>query len=86
MIKIKDLSTLEDFENLKKGDKVACLFWRDIHDYPKKYRFNVFTVVRNKKEAKEIILQTKNNIYFNYNMFLDGRKGNLRQILLLKDE
>lgn len=67
-----NLKTLEDFENLKNGDIVACEFKRDINDFPKKYRFNVFTIAENKASAKEIILQKKNNIYFNYEMFLSG--------------
>jgi len=82
MITIKDLKILEDFEHLKKGDTVACEFHRNIHDYPKVYRFGVFKIFLNKKDSKEIILQKKNNVYFNYKMFLNG-DGNLKQIKLI---
>lgn len=69
MITFKELITEQDFESLKTGDFVACEFHRNIHDYPKTYRFNVFKIHSVKKESKEVILQKKNNIYFNYGMF-----------------
>jgi hypothetical protein len=84
MIKVKPITSLEDILNLKKGDNVACEFHRNIHDYPKKpYRFKVFQVFLNKIDAKEIILQKKNNIYFNYEMFLNG-ESNLKSIVLIE--
>lgn len=87
MITYKELKTKEDFISLKKGDILACEFYRDIHDYPKKYRFNVFSVVQNKESHNEIILQKKNNIYFNWEMFLEGT-SNLKIAVLInsKDE
>ena len=83
MITTSNLKTLEDFKNLKKVDTVACEFHRNIHDYPKTYRFGVFKIFLNKSDYKEIILQKKNNVYFNYEMFLNG-EGNLKQIKLIK--
>jgi hypothetical protein len=83
MITTRELNTLRDFENLKKGDMVACEFHRNIHDHPKTYRFGVFKIFLNKSSHKEIILQKKNNIYFNYEMFLSG-EGNLKQIMLIE--
>ncbi len=80
---IKQLQFYRDFEALKKGDFVACEFHRDIHDYPKKYRFNVFKIVGIKKETNELILQKKNNIYVNYKMFIDG-ESNLKSALLIQ--
>ncbi len=87
MITTKELTTLEDFESLQKGDTIACEFHRDIHDYPRKsFRFKVFEIVEVKVRTKEIILQTKNNIYFNYGMFIDPSDGasNLKSAVLLK--
>lgn len=81
----KKLETVEDFENLKKGDLVACEFHRDIHDYPKKYRFNVFPIVKVKIDTNEVILQTKNNVYFNYKMFVNGESNLLSATLLQAD-
>jgi hypothetical protein len=86
MIITKELTTLEDFQNLKKGDQVACEFHRDVHDFPKKsFRFKVFEIVENKARTTEIILQTKNNLYFNYGMFIDPSDGasNLKSAVLL---
>lgn len=83
MITIKELKTLEDFENLQKGDFLACEFHRDIYDCPKEYRFKVFAIALIKKQTKEVILQTKNNVYFNYRMFLNGQ-SNLKQAILIK--
>ncbi len=82
MIQVKELKTKEDFENLKKGDQIACEFHRDMHDYPKTYRFNIFKIVENKVNTTEIILQKKNNIYFNYGLFLSG-DGNLKSAILI---
>lgn len=85
MITTKELKTLEDFENLQKGDLLACEFHRDIHDYPKEYRFKIFPVVKVKTDTNEVILQTKNNVYFNYIMFVNG-ESNLKQAILIKHQ
>ena len=87
MIQTKELKTIEDFESLKRGDAIACEFHLDMHDHPRKpFRFKVFEVVENKARTREIILQTKNNIYFNYGMFVDPSDGasNLKSAILLK--
>ncbi len=64
MIKSKSIGSLEEFENLKKGDIVACEFHLNVHDYPKTYRFKVFTIAENKKDYQEIILQKKKQYLF----------------------
>lgn len=87
MIITKELKTIEDFENLKKGDILACEFKRDVYDYPKKsFRFKVFNVYSTIPRTKEVVLQKKNNIYFNYGMFLDPSDGvsNLLSATLIK--
>lgn len=86
MILVKELKTKEDFESLKKGDVIVCEFHRDVHDYPKKsFRFKVFDIAEVKHLTTEIILQKKNNLYFNYGMFLDDSDGvsNLKCAVLL---
>lgn len=77
MIITKELKTLEDFQSLKKGDIVACEFNREIYDYPKKtgFKFKVFEIYEGKHRTTEIILQKKNNIYFNYSLVLDPTLG-----------
>jgi hypothetical protein len=80
MITIKELTTLEDFENLKKGEYVACEFKRNV-PFKKDCRFMVVPVVENKANTKEIILDRKTNTYFNYEMFLAG-ESNLESIVV----
>ena len=82
MIYTKELKTIEDFESLKKGSHVFCEFSRDVHDYPKTYRASHFKIAENKSSTNEIILQKKNNIYFNYKMFVNG-ESNLSAIILI---
>lgn len=87
MIQVKDIKNLSDFQRLKKGDIVACEFRRDNYIGNKRTRFAVYTIVENKERTTEIILQTKNNVYFNYSMFLKPKEhgvSNLRSIVLLK--
>ena len=86
MIQTKKLHTLADFEFLKKGDTIACEFHRDVHDHPRKsFRFKVFEIVEVKPRTKEIILQRKNNLYFNYGMFIDSSDGasNLKSAIFI---
>lgn len=87
MIHTQELKTLEDFEALQKGDVIACEFHRDMHDYPKKsFRFKVFEIYKVLPRTTEIVLQKKNNIYFNYDMFLYPEKhgqSNLKSAVLL---
>lgn len=82
MINFKELKSVSDFESLKPDDYIACEFHRDVHDSPKKYRFKVFSIVKVKTDTKEVILQTKNNIYFNYEMFVDD-ESNLKYAYLI---
>lgn len=89
MIKTKELKTIEDFESLKKGDVLACEFHRDVHEnLGKTFRFKVFEIAENKARTKEIILQKNNNIYFNYEMYLNPSIGfsNLKSAMLLISE
>ena len=85
MIQTKELKTLKDFQGLKKGDTIACEFHRDMHDYPNKYRFKVFKIANILEHSKEVILQIKNNLYFNYELFLNPKLGasNLKSAVLI---
>jgi len=85
MIVTTELTKLFQFEQLRKGQIVAVEFKRDVSDYPKKIRFGVFPIYQNKSDTKEIILQRKNNIYFNYEMFLNG-ESNLKSIILISSD
>lgn len=89
MIHTKQLEILADFQDLKKGDLVACEWKLDSYINNKRTRFATYTVVDNKERTTEIILQTKNNVYFNYAMFLNPELdgcSNLKSIILIKSE
>lgn len=81
-IKAKRLKTLEDFQNLKKWDKVLCKFELCIWHDKRKRKEGYFDIYENKDYHKEIILEKKDNIYFNYEMFLKW-ESNLIDILLI---
>lgn len=81
-MKTKELTTLEDFENIKKWDFLACEFHRNIPFY--RTRFRVFEVFQNKEVHNEIILERKNNIYFNFKMFIDWG-SNLKSAMLISE-
>ena len=89
MIKGKDLRTIQDFESLKPGDFLACEFHREVKDHPRQpFKFRVFQIAEVKTRTKEIILQRKNNLYFNYGMFIDPSDGasNLKSAVLIYSE
>lgn len=83
MIQVTELKTIADFEALKKGDYVACEFHRDV--YPKKIRFGVFKIALNRADTKEIILDKKDNVYFNYHMFVRG-ESNLKSAQIIRHD
>lgn len=84
-MEFKEIKTKEDFESIKKGDWLACEFKEPMrYDYPEKpYTFKIFKVHANLERAKEIVLQRKNNMYFNYEMFLRG-ESYLKQAVLIQ--
>lgn len=87
MINTKQLTKLEDFQSLKKGDLVAVEWHRDNYVGDKRTRFAPYFVVENKERTTEIILQKKNNVYFNYSMFLFPEKegqSNCKSIVLIE--
>ena len=87
MIRTRFITTLKDFQELKKGDMVAVEWKRDNYINDKRTRFAVYTIVENKERTTEIILQKKNNVYFNYSMFLEPEKdgaSNCKSIMLLR--
>lgn len=83
---MRRLTTLADFEALKKGDIVCCEWHLDSYENNRRTRFNTYKVAENKKRAAEIILTIKDNVYFNIDisidMFLNG-DSNLKDIVLL---
>jgi len=86
MITINQINTLDDFKRLQKGDIVAVEWKRDMYFGNKQKRFGTYEIAENKERTNEIILQVKNNVYFNYNMFLNPEIGisNLKSIILIR--
>lgn len=82
-MELQKLESIADFELLKKGDILVCEFFRDTYKGNKRTRFNTYEIVENKPYTNEIILQTKNNVYFNYMMYLNGREGNLKNVSII---
>jgi len=90
MVITKKLKTTSDFEQIKKGDILAVEWHRDSYIGNKRTRFAVYTVYENhnndgKYDKEEIILQLKNNVYFNYKLFLDPTMGssNAKSVVLI---
>lgn len=70
---IKKLETREDFESLKKGDKLLVEwsdYWLSHTSNAKKVM--LYSIYQNKASDKEIICQIKGNHYFNYEKYLKG--------------
>ncbi len=84
-MKIKELKTLQDFQELKKGDIVACEFYRNMYQgRGAGFTFKVFEIAMNKENTNEIILDKKWNLYFNYKMFVEKDSGsNLKGAILI---
>lgn len=67
---IRELTTALDFQEIQHDDLLIVKFRRE--QYPKKHLIETFRVYENKVNEPEIILQKRNNIYFNWRMFLAG--------------
>ncbi len=85
MIQAKNIETLDEFKRLKMNDCVICEFKRDAYVGNKKTRFGTYQIYAVKHDQNEIILQLKNNVYFNYKMFLNPKEvSNLKSIMLVR--
>lgn len=89
MITTKELKTLADFEAVKRGDFLAVEWHRDSYIGNKRTRFAVYEVFDAPNNGHhEIILQKKNNVYFNYQLFLGMLEGasNAKSVTLVKSD
>ena len=93
MITTKMLETIEDFQAVKKGDTLAVEWHRDSYKGNKRTRFATYEVAENhyndgKYNKNEIILQIKNNVYFNFALFCGTEDGysNAKSVMLIKQE
>ena len=85
MINFKYLLTLEDFKALKVGDNLAVEWHCDSYIGDQRTRFACYRVVEIHDWNAEIILQKKNNVYFNYELFLGIRAGcsNVKSVAII---
>ena len=88
MILHKRLNTVEDFESLKRGDLVAVEFQRNMHggQDEKHQRLDVFHIAYVKLDDHEVILRVKGNIYFNYEMYIEGTSICKNAVLISVDD
>jgi len=70
-MEIIELTTPEQFKSLVSGDLLIVEFKKKI--YPLPHKINSFRIYDNKESDSEIILQKKNNIWFNWRHYLEGR-------------
>jgi hypothetical protein len=86
MITTKELKTLDDFKAVKRGDLLAVEWHRDSYIGNCRTRLAVYKVAEVHECAAEIILQKKNNVYFNYRLFLGIEDGhsNAKNVTLVK--
>lgn len=86
----ENLNKKSQFEAIKKGDILVVEWHRDSYKNNARTRFASYHVydnhTNNKYQKPEIILQKKNNVYFNYKLFLDPSKGhsNAKSVTLIK--
>lgn len=68
------LNTKEQFQGLKKGDAILVK-WADyfVKHHEKSKNIMFYNVLENRENQQEIICQKKDNHYFNYDMYLEGR-------------
>lgn len=89
MIISKKLITSSDFSTVRDGDFLAVEWKLDSYIGNKRTRFAVYQVVEARHDSRaEIILQKKNNVYFNYGMFTGTVEGcsNAKSVTLFKSE
>lgn len=93
MIATRKLTTMEEFQAVKRGDILAVEWHRDSYKGTKRTRFATYEVRENhfqdgKYDNNEIILQTKNNVYFNFELFCHPEKGcsNAKSVVLIHQE
>lgn len=68
-----ELTKIEDFENLNKGDRILVIWNEKIPVWNlRMVGEDEYIIYENRKRCNEIILEGKGNQYFNYKMCLNG--------------
>lgn len=85
MITTKKLTSIDDFKGINKGDTLAVQWKLDTRKGKKRTRFAAYEVYDNLTVSRglpEIVLQKSYNVYFNYEMFLNG-ESNAKDVVLI---
>lgn len=81
-MQIKKLETLEEFQNLKKGDTILVEWYRDPY---KSRRIELYEIPMTQHQEDEIICNKRQNLYFNYRLHL-ANESNTKEVYLIKSE
>lgn len=78
--------TMKDFEMLKRNDCIIVQ-WSDnyIKHTPKSKKISCYNIYQVKKDDKEVICKRKDNHYFNYKMYLEG-KSTAEEVLIIASD
>ena len=72
------LNSIEDFKNIKKGDKIIVRWGEYFLNHTKASKeIMLYEVFENKEKDTEIICQYKHNHYFNYELYVNGESNAL---------
>lgn len=72
------LNSIEDFKNIKKGDKIIVRWGEYFLNHTKGSKeIMLYEVFENKEKDTEIICQYKHNHYFNYELYVNGESNAL---------
>ena len=85
-MKLELINTIEQFEQIKKGDLILVK-WSDyiVRHTPYAKNIMLYNVYENKANQNEIICQIKGNHYFNYERFLKGLSWVLEVYKVVED-
>jgi hypothetical protein len=92
-MKLKKLTKKEDFANLKKGDDLIVNWnpegemWSKEMQGKKVYKILYLQKASTRsKYPDEIILRKKENIFFNYRLFLNGESKIVKEVFLIQND
>jgi len=92
MDEMNRLNTTEDFQNLKEGDEIIVIWnpegemWSKEMEGRKLYK--ILKIQKGSKSSPypdEIILRKKENIFFNFRLFLNGGSKIIKEVFKLND-
>ena len=85
-MQIREINTVEEFENLKRGD-MLLIEWSDyfVKHHPKSKKIELYSIYKVYPNNHEVICRMKDNHYFNYNLYLDNKSCAVKVLRVLKE-